>query len=451
MTNSLSVNIDLLARLRRVRDDRAVLFALLVRVWGMASGPVTLLIVARSFTPEVQGYYYTFGSLLALQTFVELSFFIVIINVASHEWASLSIDRDGRIVGDQRALSRLVSLGRLVFKWYSVISAVFVLGVGTAGVVFFSQRPTTIEWQLPWITLVVLTGLLLWTLPFNSLLEGCNQVATVNKFRLTQSMLGTMTLWITIWAGGGLWATVVSAGAALSRDLFLLLVQYRRFFEPFFKTAITARIRWRTEIWPMQWRLGMSGMVNYFAFSLFVPVMFQYQGPTVAGQMGMTWQVVVALQGLAMAWVSPRVPRFGMLIAHKDYRGLDRFWLRSSLTSLAVYCSGAGVVWLLVLALGIMQLPLAERVLAPLPTALFLLAAGIMQVSQCETAYLRAHRQEPIMPVSVTSGLAIGVMVWQLGSRFGPIGAASAYLGVLIPAIAWETVIWAHCRAEWHR
>ena len=439
------------ALLRRFEVDRAVAFAVLTRLWQSLTGPVTLLLMSRYFTPEVQGYYYTFASLLALQSFLELGFYLVIINVASHEWAHLELDENGHVVGSPDALSRLVSLGRLIFKWYAVASALLVAGVGTVGFLFFSQTPeSAVHWQTQWWTLVLLTALLLWVLPFNSLLEGCNQVATINRFRFSEAILSTAALWAALALGAGLWAAVVAAAVKLLRDLYLILVQYRHFFAPFFTPPTGARMNWRAEILPMQWRLALSGVTSYFAFSLFNPVMFHYHGPVVAGQMGMTLMMVMAVQGMALAWIYPKVPRFGILIEQRDYAALDRFWLRTSLVSLAVAAIGAAAVWLLVYGLHAWQVSLAERLLPPLPTGLFLLAMILMQISQCETAYLRAHRQEPIDVLGVTSSLAIGLLVWLGGSRFGPLGAATGYLLVMSAALIWESLIWYRCRARWH-
>jgi hypothetical protein len=137
-----------------------------------------------------------------------------------------------------------------------------------------------------------------------------------------------------------------------------------------------------------------------------------------------------------------------MLIARRDYPALDGLWLRTTLTSLAVMGAGACAVWGLVYALNVLESPLAERVLEPGITGLLLLAAMLMQVSQCETAYMRAHKQEPIVVLSVASSLAIGLSVWLLGRRWGPTGAVSAYLGVMIALVVWETAIWRRFRAD---
>lgn len=51
--------------------DRAVVFSVLTSFWRVAAGLVSMVLIARFFPPEIQGFYYTFWSLLALQSFVE--------------------------------------------------------------------------------------------------------------------------------------------------------------------------------------------------------------------------------------------------------------------------------------------------------------------------------------------------------------------------------------------
>jgi len=435
-----------------IEVDRAVAHALSGRILQMFAGPVTLLIIAHYFTPEVQGFYYTFGSLIALQSFVELGLYLVIVNVSSHEWAHLELDEKGRIIGNPESRSRLISMGRFVFKWYSAASVIFMLGVSFAGYYFFSlSSDNDVGWQAPWIALVTVTGLLLLTMPFNSLLEGCQQVATVYKFRVFQTFYGSLALWFTIWLGGGLWAAVALASVNLLCNLYLQLIYYRQFFKPFFMPPTGSSISWRSEIWPMQWRLALSGVVNYFAFSLSTPVMFHYHGSVVAGQMGMTWQVMGALQGIALAWVYTKVPSYGRFIAKEDYAGLDRFWFRCSLISVSVMVAGAIVLWLLIYGLNVLEISLAQRLLSPLPVSLLLIAFILMQIGQCQTAYLRAHKQEPIVIMSIVTGILIGVAVWIAGSRFGPIGVAVSYVVVMLISVVWETFIWSKCREIWHK
>jgi len=432
--------------------DRAVMFAVLSKVWSLFAAPITLLLISLYLKPEVQGLYYTFLSLVAMQSFVELGFCIVITQFASHEWAGLYLDDSGFISGDERARQRLISLGRLVFKWYACASIIFVLLVGGGGYLFLSQSPDLgISWKGPWFSLMVVAGLQLWALPFLSLLEGCNQVHTIYRFRFVQGVFISLAMWMAMSLDFGLWMAIAGVGAGLIATLYLILIVYRKFFQPFFTFKPEQEIHWKEEIWPMQWRLALGGSMGYFMVSIYTPVMFHYHGPVVAGQMGMTWQLVAALGSLAMAWVATKVPRFGILVAQKNYSELDRFFFRTSGISMGVISLGAVLLWLLVYGLNYFEHPLAQRLLSPLPFGLFIVGTVLGQIAQCQSAYLRAHKKEPFLLYSFVYGLLNGIVVWFLGSRFGAIGASVGYLSVMtLVSVPLGSYIWITCRRKWH-
>jgi hypothetical protein len=438
--------------LNRLEVDRAVFAAVSLRVWQLLAGVGTLLLMTVFFSEETQDFYYTFASLMALQTFFELGFNIAIINTCSHEWAKLDLDDKGRIVGDARALSRLVSLGRLLFKWYAVAQLLFILIVGFCGAWFLSQR-TDAEpsWQQPWTALVIVSGLLLWTLPFNAVLEGCNQVTAINTFRLIQGVLASLAVWTVMMLGGGLWAAVAATTARLLCDLYLVLVHYREFFHPFFRPPAGESMHWRQEVWPMQWRLAISGVTSYFAFFLFTPVMFHYHDDGVAGQMGMTWTVVTAIQAAALAWIQTRAPRFGILVNERDFAELDRVFFRVAFFAVWAMLGASVAFWLLLKGINVLQWKVAGRLLGPLPTGVFLVAAGVQLLATSLVFYVRAHKREPFMIISTISSCAIGLAVWQLGSRFGPLGAAFGFLAVqALITLPVHLAIWRRCRLQWH-
>src|SRR5712692_1748621 len=66
--NRLSTNSGILRPLiEKAGLDQAIVFTLLTKAWQALAGLVSLLLIAQFFTPEIQGFYYTFSSLLALQ------------------------------------------------------------------------------------------------------------------------------------------------------------------------------------------------------------------------------------------------------------------------------------------------------------------------------------------------------------------------------------------------
>lgn len=125
------------ATVRRPVRDQAVVFGVMARIWQLIAGPVTAILVTTYFSGEVQGYYYAFASLLVMQSFCELGLHTLVIYIASHEWASLRLERDGNIGGESASLSRLASFAGSLFRWYLRVGALFIVGIGATGIIFF--------------------------------------------------------------------------------------------------------------------------------------------------------------------------------------------------------------------------------------------------------------------------------------------------------------------------
>ncbi len=189
---------------------------------------------------------------------------------------------------------------------------------------------------------------------------------------------------------------------------------------------------------------------SYFSFSVFVPIMFHYYGPVVAGQMGMTLQAVTALHLAAMAWVSTKTPRYGILVGNGLYGELDRLWTVSSAVSVLAMSAGAFALWVTILWIRSAGIAFADRILDPTSFGLILLAAAILQVSHCQAAYLRAHRQDPMAIMNVIASLSTGLLAWLLGRKLGPVGIGAAYLATSIFVLVQGTIIWSRCRTAWH-
>jgi O-antigen/teichoic acid export membrane protein len=435
-----------------VEIDRAVVFGILTRAWTMLSAPVTLLFIALYFTPQIQGYYYTFISLLALTIFVELGLSTVIVQFASHEWSKLSVDGAGQIIGDTDALSRLISLARTAAKWYLTGSLIVALGLGIAGYLFFSQKPdSSIGWVLPWWTLCFLTGITLSLTPIWSLLEGCNQVVGVYTYRFIQGLFLSISIWLAIYLGAGLWAASISSLTSLVCAGIFLWCRYRQFLGTLLLTRPAGpRIKWRLEVMPMQWRIALSWISGYIVFSMFTPILFYYHGAVLAGQMGMTWTMVNILPSLSTAWISPKVPRFGMLIARKKYEELDKlFWCLTIIVAI-VTGFGAASIWILVYILNLLKPLLAGRILPLLPTGLLLMSTVIVTMSVPFSAYMRAHKKEPLLLVSVALAILVCASNLTLGRYFGAMGMMGGFLVINLIIYPFILLIWYRCRKAWH-
>lgn len=432
--------------------SRAVFFSAIYKLWQSGAGVVGLFLISIYFSPEVQGFYYTFASLVALQAFFELGLYLVISNFASHEWAKLNIGEDRLITGDTQALSRLVSLGRFVFKWYAVVSLIFLLVVGVGGYWFLSKGDShNVNWQYPWALNIAFSSVLLWCMPFLSLLEGCDQIASVAKFRFWQSFSASIFSWGLIMLGGGLWALPTLSLISLIVCLYFLLIKQKIFFRPFFRAVNTFTVDWKEEMLPMQWRLGLQGIISYFVLGLMVPVIFMYHGPIAAGQMGMTLSIIFSMQSFSLIWVFTKTPRFNILISRHEYSSLDNEWKNSTVLAIAsMLFFIASLVFLLYLMTA-MDSQITKRVLPIREFILLGLGALFSLVVQSIAVYLRAHKREVLLTNGIFSGISMAFLVWLLGKEYGAFGISASYFFVIFCiSFPMAYLVWRNARLSWH-
>ncbi len=435
--------------LKTLEVDRAVAYAVAARGWQVLAGPVTMLLIARFLPQETQGYFYTFGSVLTLQMFFELGLQTVLVNLVAHEWAHLKLEPNGTISGDALAGSRLASLLKFVDRWYSICALMFVVVTGVSGFYFFRSHNSDIEWQAPWWCLTVLTGLSLRLIPRMALLEGCHQMRAVNAVRFWQGVCGNAAVWTAIACHAGLWTAVVSGAVRLAFETWLVEVRFRQLRRGVQALAGEHPISWRDEIWPLQWRIALQGLGYWAANNLFNPLMFQYHGAVVAGQMGMTLTLITAIQTAGAAWLSTRVPVFSELVSKRRFAELDRLLKRLTLVSLGFTAVAAAGVLLGIVGLQAIAPKLADRLLPVGPTAVLFGGALVIQILTPQAYNVRAHRIDPFCLLATIAYSATGCAVWYWGSKNGPLGAALAHLLTLglcyLPPHTW---IWWRVRRE---
>jgi len=439
---------------RLIGIDRAIAFTILARGWGSFAGLITLGLIARFLSPAEQGYYYTFGSLIALQIVFELGFSFVVLQMASHERAHLEISLDGRISGDPVHLSRLASVLQKTVRWYASAAVFLVAFLVVAGLYFFSthnQGGNRIQWQVPWLADALAATFTFLLDPLLSFMEGCGFVPQVARLRFVQAAVGSVFAWTALATHHGLFAPAATiAGYALAAGTWLfgrrslLLPLLRRDPRP-------NRISWMDEVWPFQWRIAVSWLCGYFIFQLYNPVLFAYQGPVAAGQMGMSLSLANALSSVAVSWINTKAAPFGALIARREYVQLDSLFFRSTKQSVGVALTGAIVIWLLAFCLGILHQPLAHRILGPLPLAILLLTAALNMVIFAQAVYLRAHKQEKFLLNSVLGAILVSISTFFLGRTYGALGIVIGSLLIgLFMGLPLGTYTFVKYRRLWH-
>lgn len=449
---------SLLARLRHWRRhvlgiDRAVGFSVLARFWASAAGLVTVALIAHFLSPAEQGYYYTFGSLVALQIVFELGFSFVILQLTSHERAQVSISGDYEISGNPIAHARLASVIQKSVRWYSG-AAVFMAGtLLPAGFYFFSTHQhagQTVAWRLPWCFAALMAALNFQIDPFLSFLEGCGYVPEIARLRFLQSLTGSLLAWTALINHHGLFAPSMMLFGMASASLVWLTGKRKLLLGLLRHSTEEHRIRWDQEVWPFQWRIAVSWFCGYFLFWIFNPVLFAFRGPVEAGQMGMSLSLANAIQSIAVSWVSTKSAPFGTLIARKEFRQLDVTFFQALKQSCAVSLVGALTAWLGCIFMNWRHLRFAQRLLDPLSLGVLLLYMIANVIVFAEAYYLRAHKREVFFVNSLIGAVTVTVCTLIFGRRYGATGIVVSTCLLNWSGLLWATYKFRKYRRLWH-
>lgn len=419
--------------------DFHVLMTLLFRSWSILAGAATVLIVPIWLTPVEQGYYYTFASILALHIFFELGLSQVVVQLVGHEVAHLRMT-DQRLHGERFRIDRLASLVQLLRRWYCVAALLFAVMGGAAGAVFFFQQGQLppLDWAFVWIALTLCTAINLAYMPALALFEGTGQVGQVARLRLIQSAVGYAGVWAIFFCGGRLWAAVaVPLVSGIMTTYWLrrqgALYQWLK-QEPF---AEHHRIDWRREVLPFQWRIAVSWISGYFIFYAFTPLIFAHQGAAEAGRFGMAMTIFNSVSAVGMSWINAKAPQFGMHISRGERTALNALFLAVLKRSLAFTASASIAVVATALVLDHADLRFMDRISDPAVIA----SLGIVCLLNCiifsVATYMRAHREEPMLAVSVTTGIGTALIAY-----FGSIQSVTAMSAGYVLFIALVALPW---------
>ena len=447
--------------LRWIGLDRAISYGVFTRVWSLFAGPVTLLMIASRLSKDQQGYYYTIGSLLALQLFFELGLMTVLSQFASHEFVNLRWGARGSIEGDPVARERFLDLLCKAARWFAVASLLLAVALIPAGLLFLDGvRGASVDfsWRLPWILAVLGTAANLFTVPFFSVIMGSGDVVTVNHREMVGAVLSSVLCWLVLGLHGGLFSVfAVTCGSVFISWSYLvrhkpalLAVTWKRMFAAEVERNPDAAISWWGEVWPMQWKIALTWISGYFIFQLFTPVLFRYQGAAVAGQMGMTLSAANALLGVSLSWVNTRGPELGKCVATRNWAAMDALFRRILMQATAVAMVGALCGWVMIRILQEYFI-IGQRFIPASHAALLFATICINVVIAAFGAYLRAHKQEPFLPLSMVLGVVQGLATWYLGMNYSTLGVTAGFFVVhLVISLPFSVLIWRKCREKWH-
>ncbi|RRQ45331.1 lipopolysaccharide biosynthesis protein [Chryseobacterium sp. SC28] len=433
--------------------NTAVIFTVASRLVQGAGGFLSIFFVVRFLNKIEQGYFYTFGSILALQVFFELGLTSIITQFTAHEFAKLNFKSQERLEGDPVSLSRISSLLHLSVKWFSVLSLCLFVVLSLFGYIFFSHYgKDPINWFYPWIILVFTSSVNLLLTPILSFLEGLGKVKEIALIRLVQYTLQACLVLSLLSLNFHLFSSPIANFLSLLVIPIFIFFSYRKnVLINIWKNIGSERVNYKKEILPFQWKISLSWISGYFIYQLFNPVVFATEGAIVAGQMGLSLAIFNGIQSISLSWLNTKIPSFSVLIANEEYSKLDRIFRNTVLQSTVVSFLGVLVFLFFLYISSLYNFDFSKRFLSFTLLSLLGFSIIVNQFVAGLAIYLRCHKKEPFLYFSIVIAILIGVGIFLFGRFFGIWGIILWYSFVIVGlSLPWAIFIFLKKRREWH-
>jgi O-antigen/teichoic acid export membrane protein len=439
--------------------DKSIAYSSSARIVQAFTGVASVFFISRYLTGVEQGFYFTFGSILAIQVFFELGLNNIITQYVAHEASHLTWANSYTLEGESQYKSRLASLLHFAVKWNMVVAVLVFVVLLIVGFLFFSfyqKDSNNVVWQIPWLLISTGTVINLFLAPILAILMGLDKVKEVSKIRFYQQIILPLSAWLGLILGFKLYVVGISSLlSALLMVIYMFSTDFIKIIRNIWVISIKEKVSYLKEIFPYQWKIALSWISGYFIFQLFNPVLFATEGPVVAGQMGMTLAALNGIQAFSMSWLNTKIPLYSKLIALKNYCQLDTVF-NKTLKQMSFVCLGLLAIMLVGIFI-IRQIGfklgdnyLGDRFLDYIPMILMMIPLFIHQFVNSWATYLRCHKQEPFLMISICSGILCCLSTVLLGNFYGVMGVTGGYCLITLGFMYWGYWIYKTKKREWH-
>lgn len=379
-------------------------------VLSTASGGAGLLAIAwlatRRLSGAELGFFFTF---LSLGAFVQLADFGL---------SYASLQTGGRLAGTNR-LHELPAIARVVTRWVMWSAGLATITAALIGVAAFTGRRAEaagVAWQAPWIGYLASMFAVQALTPGIFLREGSGKVIQMWRLRLVQEWMGAASCLAALHYGAGLWSLCAYAAVrALVAGVWLIAGDPLRSSDSSMTYSLA---QWMREVWPFQWKIGLSGLSGFLIFRSFTPIVLMEKGSVAAGSFGLAVSLMNLLIAVGSAWPMSRAARYSTLAAAHRFEDLRREFPRTLWASTAALTAGTAAAIFVLMEARRLGFLFAMRLPDALTTTLILATAVVHHTVICLAVVLRAEGREPLLIPSVAGGIVTVGTIW-LAAHYG--------------------------------
>lgn len=413
--------------------NKAHIFSVSSQLLRILNTLVTLVLIPVFLSEVEQGYWFSFISLSALMIIADSGFSTIILQFAAHEFAFLSFDSEGNIIGEESYLYKLSNFFIFSVKWSLLIAVVSYPLISIFGWCVMSKHNSNISWLFPWFLYVF--GSILNFINNNVIFffEGCDSVAKTQKIRTQVSLFSIFSLTISLYYGFKLYSLAITSFGVSIFCSYLIYLNFKNAIKNLIQVNSQKYYNWKKEFFSLLGKYSLSWISGYFIFQMYTPVMFHYYGPVEAGKVGITMTLWAGVFTLSNIWMNVVTPKINIYISRKKWVELDKLFFHSLTLSSLTFIIGMIIVYLL-FWIG-KDFKIISRFLSPFSMIFLALGWWLNVFVNSLATYLRSHKEEPLVIPSILTAVYI-VIITYLSALFLPkeyffMGFFSSYIFVL--------------------
>jgi len=415
-----------------------VLLALLTRATqGLVLIGAAICVVWR-LNPVEQGVFFVYMSLGALLQLSDFGLAYASLQTASH---MANPGGDGPF---RRFRQKAHWLNFRVLSVAAIL--VGLLGAGILSSRLDAEHPGT-HWMASWAAFlfaVFLTQLVNLEL---TLIEGGKSPPLAWSIRFFQELLSGVVFIVALIAGAGLWSLAAYWMVRFAFTAIWLSTTRSGFGKV--STLADTTFSWQREVWPFQWKIGLSILCGFLIFQAFNPIVLLEQGPTVAGKFGMSLALMNMLLMVTTVWPLSQAARYGRLIRHREFDELRHAFWTMCIASTLVATLGALTVFLVLTWMTERAISYVDRFADTFTTGLLLTTAVVHHITHCFSVVLRAERRDPTLPFTVVGSVVLVALVWICARYGGTRDIALANLAMALPGVPLVIFIYWRRNGRW--
>lgn len=434
------------------QNGKDLLATLATQLWKLISGPITMLFIPIFLSPEQQGYWYLFGSISALSIFADLGFSNIILQFSAHEYAYLHFNEKRLLEGDVNHLNKLGSFFGFTLKWISTISVIVFPIIFIVGLYFFYRDGVLAVYLLPWFLYSIGSLLNFFNGSILSFIEGLNKIEEVQKIRFKVALINTSIIVLILLLRGNIYALAISILFSSSFIFISIFGKFKPFLFQLLELSKKIKYSWRKEVLPLFMKYALSFSSGYFIFQIYTPLMHYFHGPILSGKVGISISLVTAIFNISNIWMYTITPQINMFVSKQEWKSLDAVFNKRLWLSLGTYLFiGICVIVFLMIFGDFWIVPkVVDRFLTFKSIIILYLCYFIQLIINSFALYLRGHKKEPFMIISIISAIWIAVVTIIVGKFLPSDYFFFGFFSMQIIGLPICYMIFNICKKKWH-